>query len=135
MRTSPRFSRCRNRRRGMTLIEVLASLAILSTVLVGLIMAKARHTRQSKEARERIEACHIADQLLQAWWTAPEGVPEDSSGPIEGKPDWQWRTRTLQGPDLVAAPATVIHTEPQTEEHPSNLNLKVTRVEVLRSIP
>ena len=115
----------------MTLIEVLASLAILSTVLVGLIMAKARHSRQSTEASERIEACHLADQLLQLWWTGPDGVPTNSSGPIEGKPDWQWQTRTSQGPDLVKTPSSAIPTDPHSDEQPGNLNLQITRLEVM----
>lgn len=113
----------------MTLIEVLTSLAILGTVLVGLIMAKARHTRQSAQASQYIEACAIADQLLESWWASNEGIPLESSGPIEGKPEWSWLTQSLDAPQLFSEAPTSFR--PSVNEEAMSLPMEVVRLEVL----
>lgn len=58
----------------MTLVEVIASLALLATLLGGTVVAKGRLTRQWADARDRAEAVRLLDAQLQLWHTPPEGA-------------------------------------------------------------
>lgn len=86
--------RCSRRRRaGLTLIEVIASLAILGTLLTGMLLAKAQLTRQSVAAQRQLEAAEVADRLLTRWVMLEEAVPCPDAGVLEG---WRWTTRWLE---------------------------------------
>ena len=70
------------RRRGLSLIEVVASLALLASVGVALLSARASHTKQWNRANRRIEAISATDALLAAWSLQSEGMPESGSGEL-----------------------------------------------------
>ena len=71
-------------RPGLTLVEVLAALVLLGTILTGLVMAKSHHTRQLARTAERQTGIRLADQLITRWWTSPQGIPVDQRGAIDG---------------------------------------------------
>ncbi len=79
----------------MTLVEVLAGLALLASVLVGLLAAKAGYARQSERADLRLRAVTAADQLLAGWWQSPGGVPGSADGATPGDAGLRWRTRLV----------------------------------------
>ena len=81
-----------SRRGGLTLIEVVAAIAILGTVLVGIVIAKARHTHQLARAHRLDLAVGAADDLIAGWWLSEAGVPVAADGPIEGQPLMNWQT-------------------------------------------
>lgn len=83
------------RGKGMTLIEVVAAVAILGTVLVGIVLAQSRHTRQRSMAARQAVAVQVADAMLSAWWASPDGVPRDAGGGVDGYPGLHWRTRVV----------------------------------------
>src|SRR3954469_13058968 len=87
-------SRARKRasRRGLTLVEVVAGLALLATLLVAVLGTKARVTRQWAHANRRLEAIAAADKLLAAWWATPATFPRKSSGNVAGDAGLSWRT-------------------------------------------
>ncbi len=89
----------RSRRVGLTLIEVVAAIVILGTILVGVVLARSRHTRQIRLAQRKATAVRLADRLLTDWWTDPNGVPVGQSGPVdpEGTLVWETRERTTPG--------------------------------------
>lgn len=95
----------------MTLIEVVASLALLASLLVGLLLAKARYTRQSALADRRIEAVRAVDRLLAAWWAEPARFPRRGTGPIDGAADLSWRTSLVANPTLNELGAQVVRLE------------------------
>lgn len=110
----------------MTLIEVVAAIAILGSVLVGVVLAQSRHTRQLAEARLQHEAAHAADELIAQWWTGPEGVPDPgASGEIQ-TPSGRtltWSTSREASPALEELGTFVLRvefTEAETE-HPASL--------------
>lgn len=77
----------------MTLIEVLAALAVLGVLLVGVVMGQARWKRQSAMAIQRTEACRAADDLLAGWWEKPEQFPRNDSGQVRcDQRVCRWRT-------------------------------------------
>jgi prepilin-type N-terminal cleavage/methylation domain-containing protein len=98
-------------RRGMTLVEVVASLALLASLLVGLLLAKARFTRQSALADRRIEAVRAADRLLTEWWADPARLPRHGAGRIDGPADLSWQTSLVANPALGELGAQVVRLE------------------------
>lgn len=98
-------------RTGTTLLEVLAGLAILGVSLTGLLAAKARHLRQWATAQQRLEATAAAEELLAAWWQAPDKWPRNDSGPVPGRPAWTWRTRATENTGARELGAQVVRLE------------------------
>lgn len=84
--------------RGLTLIEVLASLALLGTLLVALVQARGDHLRQWTLAQRKLEAVDAAERLLEAWWADPATLPRSGSGTLDG--GWRWRTQVREAPAL-----------------------------------
>jgi len=80
----------------MTLIEVMAGLAIMGTVLGALLVAAARLRIQSARAELRLEACGTADRLLDRWWPQKDRLPREDTGTVRaaGK-TWRWRTHPV----------------------------------------
>lgn len=85
----------RHRGRGMTLVEVVAGLALLATVLAGLLVAKARLGRQVRVTESRRAAVGAADALLTAWWRDKPRFPRNAAGEVPGHADLLWRTQTV----------------------------------------
>jgi prepilin-type N-terminal cleavage/methylation domain-containing protein len=80
-----------SKRRGLTLIEVVASITLLSTLLAAMLVAFERHSRQIRRAQRTLAATAAADQWLAVWLQDPEGFPSEGSGGIPGS-DFTWRT-------------------------------------------
>jgi prepilin-type N-terminal cleavage/methylation domain-containing protein len=99
------------RRRGLTLVEVVAGLALLSTLLVAVLTAKARATRQWTSANRRLEAVAAADRMLVGWWQDRAKFPRASSGHVTGDVGLAWRTSTVQNEAVNALQASVIRME------------------------
>lgn len=106
----------RRRARGLTLIEVVAGLALLSTLLVAVLTTKAKLTRQWSHAQQRLRATEAADALLTAWWQEPKTFPRQAEGLVYGEPGLRWRT-------------TVVPNEPV-----NRLNASVVRLEVFGAV-
>ena len=98
-------------RRALTLVEVLAALVILGTLLAGMVMAKARHTRQIALTRQRQDALRLADQLLSRWWASPAGVPVNARGIADPDNLWTWETRLVNNPAIEDLGARVVRVE------------------------
>ena len=86
------------RRRGLTLIEVVAALALMATLLVAVLTIKAGLTRRRAAADRQLRAAAAADGLLTAWWGDPESFPVNRSGPVPADPALAWSTRPLPNP-------------------------------------
>ena len=81
----------------MTLLEVVAGLALLASLLGALVMAKARYARQAAAADRRVEAVAAADELLAGWHQNPRALPRDfsGSGAFPGDRRLAWRLRPV----------------------------------------
>lgn len=91
----------------MTLIEVVAAIAILGTILVGIVLAQARHTRQLARTDRIDAAIEAADRQLQRWWTSEEGVPVGDRGVVD-QTSLRWVSRVVQSPTLDEHGARVV---------------------------
>lgn len=96
---------------GLTLIEVTAALAILGTLLVGVVVAKARHTRQLHDARRMEAVVKAADELIAGWWISPDGVPEEAAGSMPGDAALSWTTRIVENAELQEIGVRVVRLE------------------------
>jgi len=80
---------------GLTLIEVLAATVILGVLLVSVVLAKARYTRQATVADRQLAAIQAADDLLAEWWSAPSALAADAQGKVAADPSLLWRVQTV----------------------------------------
>jgi hypothetical protein len=103
--------RLRRRRTGLTLLEVVAGLALLSTLLVAVLTTKARVTRQSAHAQRRLEAVTAADRLLAGWWRDVKRFPREGGGRVPGDAGLAWRTTPVANAPVNAMAASVIRLE------------------------
>lgn len=96
---------------GLTLIEVVAAIAIVGTVLVGIVMARTRHTRQSITAEHKLAAVNAADELLAEWWLDGRRVPLDGEGELDTKPEMTWQTFEVSNAPINDLNARVVRLE------------------------
>ncbi|WP_432799801.1 type IV pilus modification PilV family protein [Poriferisphaera sp. WC338] len=86
---------------GFTLIEVLASLVILSVLLVGIVTARGKHLRQSERMVLKQQAILAVDDMLEQLWQDSEHQLEvGMRGMLEadGGHSFYWEVRPI---DLV----------------------------------
>jgi len=95
----------------MTLVEVIAGLALLGTVLVAMLMARAGYMRQTARANCRLEAVAAADALLTAWHRDPAILRPGSGGPVAGDSQLAWRTRLVPSAEADVLGARVVRLE------------------------
>jgi prepilin-type N-terminal cleavage/methylation domain-containing protein len=86
-----RRSDLRGRRSGLTLLEVLAALAILATLLAGLLLAKGKAMHQLGLAERRLKAVAAADALMEQWWEREALPKREASGDCPGEAELWWR--------------------------------------------
>ena len=97
-----------SRRAGLTLIEVVAAIAILGSVLVGIVLAKSRHTRQLALAERKQQAVRAADRLITRWWTREQGIPVGEQGVLKSDKSLHWHTREMPNRRLNHLDARVV---------------------------
>lgn len=101
----------------MTLIEVLAGLALMSTLLASILVAKGRWTHQYTLAQRRIEAVQAADALMSEWWNRPEQLAKPATGRLE-ESQMTWKRTLVPG-----------------NESTEKLGVKVVRLEIFGQTP
>ena len=87
---------------------MVAAIVILGTILVGIVLAKARHTRQLALAQQLQVAVRAADDLLAGWWISPQGVPPQARGQLDTQPAMVWETRVVANPPVQKLGARVV---------------------------
>lgn len=117
MKTRSRTSSRIWRPAGLTLIEVVASVVLLATVLTGMVIAKSRHTRQLALSQRISTAVRAADELIATWHLSSDGVPVDRTGSIAGDESLHWRTRLVAGHELESWRASVVRVEVMDANH------------------
>src|SRR5689334_5271946 len=97
-RWKPSSRRCR---RGVTLIEVVAGLVVLSVLVSSLTLARGRILRQWGDAQRKQAATEAVDRMLASWLggEGADNIPVPARGTLDGVDGGTWRT------DWVASPA------------------------------
>ncbi len=96
------------RRRAFTLVEVVVGLTLLASLVVGVLLSFRVHHRQLRNARQRMAAATMADELLSVWHGRPEGVPPQAQGGIASAPGWVWQTQPIARRLVAGLPVDVI---------------------------
>ncbi|MDB5296725.1 MAG: hypothetical protein JWO31_2708, partial [Phycisphaerales bacterium] len=86
----------------MTLIEVIAGLGLMASVLALVFAARQQVARQQVRADRRLAAVAAADALLADWTRDPRTFPRSGSGVVPGRPELAWRTRITPNPAAAA---------------------------------
>ena len=79
----------------MTLVEVMLGLVLLATLLVAMLLTRARFVRQTASAQRRAAAVVAADELLSGWCGDRKKFPVDAEGTVKDRPELAWRTRLV----------------------------------------
>lgn len=106
---------------GMTLVEVVAAIAILGIIVVGLTLARSSHARQIAASRNLADGVHLVDDLIASWWTGRTGVPINSCGVIGPNGEWNWKTYVVSNPNLDDIGARVVRVEVHHQSNPANV--------------
>ncbi|QDU70610.1 type IV pilus modification PilV family protein [Mucisphaera calidilacus] len=108
MNSTPSTSCSPPTRAGLTLIEVVAALAILGTILATMVMAKSYHTRQLANADKQSRAVTLTDNLIAAWWTDEKGIPIGAAGTFPTEPEFIWQTQIVRNDPVQDLGARVV---------------------------
>ena len=100
MNTQPKGSCHGYCRRAFTLVEVVASLMLLGTLLVSILVAHRRHVQQIRSADCRLAAVQAADGLLAKWSADGSWGATKNEGEFEGRTDFTWRWTITPAPEL-----------------------------------
>jgi hypothetical protein len=100
-------------RRGLTLVEVIAGLLLLATLLTSVLAAFKIHAAQIRAARDRLKASELAEGLLGDWMARNQLPAVGTQKPLPETDGWMWR---------------VLANEPQL----SGAALRTVRVEICR---
>jgi type II secretory pathway pseudopilin PulG len=90
-----------------TLVEVIASLMLLGTLLVGILVAHRRHDHQIRTSKLRLEAIEAADRLLCECRAKGSWGPLASSGRFADRSDLVWRWSLLTISELTQVGACI----------------------------
>jgi Tfp pilus assembly protein PilV len=107
------------RRRAATLIELLAGLLLLSLLLTGMLMMRARLIHQRAAADARLRAIAAAEELLAAWTRNSATFPRDTAG-FCADPHLTWSTQILQSSPANAAGLQVVRLEIAQDGRPAS---------------
>ncbi len=90
-------SSIRSRTSGLTLVEVVISIVLLSTLLTGMLVAHSRHIRQMTKARQIRRATELADELIATWFSSDEPFAGGIQGVFAADSEFYWTTDARLG--------------------------------------
>ena len=136
--TSTKRHNFSKRSRGLTLIEVMAGLAIMGSLAVGLVLSRGKLLEQQQRALQTKQAVQLAGTLLNQWhqdsWAM---LPLDTTGDFDDLPHWHWETQTIDSPQLTEFNTQKVRLTIYAPPNPASNNLPqpATTIEILTPIP
>lgn len=100
---------CRNT--AMTLIEVLAGLVLLSTLLASIVIASGRFAARIRGATNELASVEILEDQLAFWYASAGRLPSAAEGRIDGAPEYRWRIIRSNVPVAPNIPARRVRVE------------------------
>lgn len=99
-------------RSGTTLIEVLAGLVVLATLLTSVAIARGRFLRQWADADRRLAVAHSIDRLLGQWLAdSSTDIPAPGQRALEDVRGCYWRTSVIRDLQAAKVGAVIIRIE------------------------
>ncbi|MCA9234856.1 MAG: hypothetical protein KDA44_05270 [Planctomycetales bacterium] len=99
------------RRTGFSLVEVVASVLLVGTLLTAVLTAHRRAAGQYRTAERRLQAITALDGLLEARASGVNGELSLARGKVPGDPRLQWRSTLRDEPGLTPWGAAVLRIE------------------------
>ncbi len=117
---------------GLTLIEVLAGIVLISTLLVTVLVTSGKHTRRIAEAQRQLQAAGALDRLMAQWHASNLPYPGATTGHLPDYPEWFWKSSWRVLPtDNPQWPVQVLRVEVFSPDE----DLPLAQVELLDVIP
>lgn len=110
------------RRSGLTLVEVLAALVLVASVISGVVVTQSRSLAQLRATRDLATASQLARELVTEWQL---NAPLARSGEFAGKTGWSW-TRSELPEDPLELPDVL-----RVQLNVFKVNLTGDRVEIV----
>lgn len=92
----------------MTLVEVIAGLALLGGVVTLLLVARGRLVSKAVESQRSAAAVKVMDGLLSEWWGSPDTFPRVGRGQREG---WDWQITSVVSPSAASIDGSVVRVD------------------------
>jgi type II secretory pathway pseudopilin PulG len=103
--------------RALTLIEVVAGLALLVAIMAALLLAKSHWQRRLADSGRRLAANSAADELLSAWLQNPKAFPIQSGGAVPEHADMRWETSLVSNTGVERLGTRVVRLEILPTDH------------------
>ncbi len=108
-------------RRGLTLVEVIAGLALMASLLATMVVAYSAHLRQHRNAQRKVLAVELLDRQLEEWRRASVPIPVPSAGEFLDKPEFHWQTELVPNATLAQFHSEVVRIEVREKQPPQRL--------------
>jgi prepilin-type N-terminal cleavage/methylation domain-containing protein len=109
-------------RRGTTLIEVMAALVILGTIMASMLIARNRFTQQDAIATQKLRAIRALDMTVAQWMSGPaSAIPVHNREPLADVPGCFWQTTLVDQPAASLVKAKVMRVEVLAVNSPTPL--------------
>jgi len=120
-------------RNAFTLIEVVAGLVLMGSLVAAGLVALASHQRSILFAKQKILAHDVAERLLTGWYELRGDIPTRDQGIVVEKGYWIWRTQPVLSRAVCGMPVHIIRLEILGTVGNSDDTLVLSSVELLQS--
>ena len=100
-----------SKRLAFTLIEVIAGLILMGSLVASGLVALSSHQHAILLAKQKLQANQIAEMLLTNWYEVQGRVPLRDQGIIGSQSEWIWRTQPVGLRSVCGLEASVIRLE------------------------
>ena len=105
-------------RRGLTLVEVIAGLALMASLLSTMVVAYSAHLRQHRNAQRKVLAVELLDRKLEEWRRTSQPIPVPAEGDFLDKPEFHWQTELVPNSTLHPFFGEVVRIEVREKQSP-----------------
>jgi type II secretory pathway pseudopilin PulG len=95
----------------VTLLEAVAGLALMGSLVAGLLLTASALSRQRRVVERRLLAVEACDQLLSNWRAEDRPLLSNGTGPIGEDGLLTWSTRIMNHQSIGGQPVDVIRLE------------------------
>ena len=105
-------------RKGLTLVEVIAGLALMASLLSTMVVAYSAHLRQHRNAQRKVLAVELLDRKLEEWRRTSQPIPVPAEGDFLDKPEFHWRSELVPNSTLHQFFGEVVRIEVREKQAP-----------------
>ena len=92
----PAVQKVHTERAGLTLVEVVAGIGLLGTLLASLLISFSQQIRQQQRAQARLQAVQVLDRKLEEWYSGTDPIPVREEGELGSDEKLKWKTSRVK---------------------------------------